>query len=76
MLTHESPKYEEYTDDDEGLNSSQAIGFRYLGRNTVEDVDKNQEDGDKDGHTARDALRGYNEAGRRVSLLKKKICFT
>ena len=76
MPTHESPKYEEDTDDDEGLNSSQAIGFRYLGRNTVEDVDKNQEDGDKDGHAARDTLRGYNEAGRRVSLLKKKNCFT
>ena len=73
MPTHKSSEHEEDTDNDECLNSSQAIGFGYLGRNTVEDVDKNEEDGDKDGHPTRDAFRGYNEAGRKVGLLKRII---
>ena len=61
-LTHQCSKYKNNADNDEGLNGCETISFRNLVGDAVEDVDQAEEDGDEDGHSARDTLRGNEEA--------------
>ena len=60
--TYEGPEDEYDTNDDEGLYCREPVGPRYVAGDAVEDVDEDKEDGDEDGHSARDTLRGNEEA--------------
>ena len=60
-LTHQCSKYKNNADDDEGLNGCETISFGNLVGDAVEDVDEAEEDGDEDGHSARNTLGGDEE---------------
>ena len=56
IITHESSKNKDDTNDDESLNGSESICLWNLVGDTIEDVDKTEEDSDKDGHPSRNTL--------------------
>ena len=60
-LTYEGSKNKEYAGEHPRLYCRQTLRLGGVGGDRVEDVDQHQEQGDQEGHPARDYVRRNNE---------------
>ena len=61
-VTYQCTKDKHDTDDDKRFNGCETIGSWNVAGDAIEDVDKDEEDSDEDGHPARNTLRRHEEA--------------
>ena len=74
--TYESPKHKEYTGEHPGLYCCQPLSLGGVGGDGVEDVDQHQEQGDQQGHPARNDVRWDDKTKQPgVLLLLSYQCF-